>query len=78
MSHMPGRLFCWEEAKVNKHIQAWIKLGKMKNSDSEYACRVNLLVKRDGSRQFCGDYRPLNLQTRNDSFPMPLIDNVFS
>ncbi len=61
---------------MNKQIQALIKLGKMKNSDSKYACRVNLLIKRDGSRRFCGDYRPLNMQTKRDSFPTPLIDDV--
>jgi hypothetical protein len=50
----------------------------MKNNDSKYVCRVSLLVKRDGNRRFCGDYRPLNMQTRKDSFPMPLIDDVLS
>jgi hypothetical protein len=50
----------------------------MRLSDSEYACRVTLLVKKDGSRRFCGDYRPLNLQTRRDSFPMPLVEDVIS
>jgi hypothetical protein len=28
--------------------------------------------------RFCGDYRPLNLQTRRDSFPMPLVDDIIS
>jgi hypothetical protein len=46
---------------VNKHIQASIKLGKMKNDDSEYACKINLHVKRDGNRRFYRDYRPLNM-----------------
>ncbi len=50
----------------------------MKPSNSAYACRVTLHVKKDGSRRFCGDYRPLNLQTRRDSFPMPLVDDVIS
>jgi hypothetical protein len=50
----------------------------MKNSDFEYAYKVNLLVKRDGSRWFYSDYNLLNMQTRRDSFPMPLIDNVLS
>jgi len=68
----------WEEAEVNRHIQALIKLGKMKNSDSEYACRVSLHIKKDGIKQFCGDYRPLNMQTRRDSFPMPSINDVLS
>jgi hypothetical protein len=68
----------WEEAKVKKKIYALVDLGKVKPSDSEYACRVTLLVKKDGSRSFCGDYRPFNLQTRRDSFPMPLVDDVIS
>ncbi len=46
---------------MNKQIQALIKFGKMKNSDSEYACRVSLPVKKDGNKQFCGDYKPLNM-----------------
>jgi len=55
-----------------------ITLGKMKPNDSEYACRVTLSVKKDGSRRFCGDYRPVNRQTHRDSFPMPLVDDVIS
>jgi hypothetical protein len=74
----PGRLSYWEEAEVKRQINVLVELGKMKPSDSEYACRVTLPVKKDGSRRFCGDYRPLNLQTRRDSFPMPLVDDVIS
>ncbi len=33
-----------------------VELGKMKPSDSKYACRVTLPVKKDESRRFCGDY----------------------
>ncbi len=55
-----------------------VESGKMKPSDSAYVCRVTLPVKKDGSRRFCGDYQPLNLQTRRDSFPMPLVDDVIS
>ncbi len=74
----PGRLSYWEETEVKRHINVLVELGKMKPSDSAYACRVILHVKKDGSRRFCGDYRPLNLQTRRDSFPMPLVDDVIS
>ncbi len=48
----------------------------MKPNNSKYACCVTLLVKKDGSRRFCGDYRPLNIETRHDSFPMPLVNDV--
>ncbi len=61
---------------MKRQIDALVDSGKMKPSNSEYACRVTLPVKRDGSRRFYGDYQPLNLQTRRDSFPMPLVDNV--
>ncbi len=46
---------------MNRHIQALIKLGKMKNNNSKYGCRVNLYVKKDGNERFCGDYRSLNM-----------------
>ncbi len=74
----PGRLSYWEEAEVKRQIDVLVDLGKMRPIDSEYACRVTLPVKKDGSMRFCGDYRPLNLQTRRDSFPMPLVEDVIS
>jgi len=59
----PGQLSYWEEAEVNRQINVLVELGKMKPSNSAYACRVTLPMKKDGSRRFCGDYQPLNLQT---------------
>ncbi len=73
-----GRLSYWEEAEVKRQIDVLVDLGKMRPSNSKYAYRVTLPVKRDGSRRFCGDYQPLNMQTRRDSFPMPLVDDVIS
>jgi hypothetical protein len=72
----PGRLSYWEEAEVKRQIDVLVNLGKMRPNNSEYACRVTLPIKKDGSRRFCGDYRPLNAQTRRDLFPMPLIEDV--
>jgi hypothetical protein len=72
----PGRLSYWEEAEVKRQIDVLVDLGKMRPSNSEYACRVTLPVKKDGSRRFCGDYRPFNAQTRWDMFPMPLVEDV--
>jgi hypothetical protein len=61
---------------VKRQIDALVELGKMRPNSSEYAYRVTLLVKKDGSRRFYEDYRPLNAQTRRDSFPMPLVEDV--
>jgi hypothetical protein len=72
----PSRLSYWEEAYVKKQIDVLVDLGKMKPNNFKYACDVTLLVKKDGSRRFCGDYRPLNIETRHDSFPMPLVNDV--
>jgi len=74
----PGRLSFWEETEVKRQIDTLVEMGKMRPSDSKYACRVTLPVKKDGSMRFCGDYRPLNLQTRRDSFPMPLVEDIIS
>ncbi len=72
----PGRLSYWEEVEVKRQIDALVDLGKMRPNSSEYACRVTLPVKKDGSRRFCGDYWPLNAQTHRDMFPMPLVEDV--
>jgi len=61
---------------VKRQIDALVDLGKMRPNNSEYACRVTLPVKKDGSRRFYGHYRPLNAQTCRDMFPMPLMEDV--
>jgi hypothetical protein len=50
----PSRLSFWEEAEVKRHIDVLVDLGKMKPSDSEYACRVTLPVKRMGVGDYAG------------------------
>jgi hypothetical protein len=45
-----------------------MQIGRMCASHLEYACKVTLLAKWDGPRSFCRDYRPLNQQTRHDSY----------
>jgi hypothetical protein len=74
----PNILYFWEEAKVKRHIDAFVKLGKMKPNTSKYAYRVTLLVKKDGSCHFYGDCKPLNLQRHLDVFLMPLVEGVIN
>jgi len=63
---------------VNQQIQTLVYMGKMRPNTLEYVCKVTLLIKKDGSRLFYGNYRPLNMQTQKDAYPMPLIEDVLS
>jgi hypothetical protein len=45
---------------VKKQIDVLVDLGKMKPNNSEYTCHIALLIKKDGSRHFCGDYQLFN------------------
>ncbi len=74
----PRRLSYREEVEINWQIQTLVDLGKMHKSALKYTCKVTLPMKKDGSRRFCGDYHPLNHQTRQDSFPMTLIEDVLN
>jgi hypothetical protein len=64
--------------EINRQILIMVDLSKMCKSSSEYACRVTLPMKKDGNIKFCGDYKLLNVQTQQNSFPMPLIDDVLN
>jgi hypothetical protein len=75
---IPSRVSFWEEVKVKNQIGVLITLGKMKPNTFEYACKVTLLVKKDNNCKFCGDYKLLNMQTHQDSFPMPLVEDVLT
>ncbi len=44
----------------------------------EYACKVTLLMKKDGNKIFYGDSRPFNMHTHKDTYPMLLIENVLT
>jgi hypothetical protein len=73
-----GQLSFWEETEVNRQIQALVNLGKMCKNASKYVYKITLPTKKDGSQRFYRNYRPLNHQTRWDSFPMPLIEDILN
>ena len=45
-------------------------------SSSPWASPVVLVIKKDGTYQFCVDYRKLNSVTMKDSYPLPRIDDM--
>ncbi len=56
---------------MKRQIDALL-LRKMNSNTFEYACKVALPIKKDNNCHFCGDYKPLNVQTHQDAFIMLL------
>jgi hypothetical protein len=50
----------------------------MNSNTFEYACKVILPIKKVDIRHFCGDYKPLDLWTRQDVFLMLLVKDVLT
>ena len=45
-------------------------------SSNPWASPIVLVQKKDGSQQFCVDYRKLNSVTKKDAYPIPRIDDT--
>lgn len=52
-----------------------LKMRVIEISNSEWASKIVLVKKPDGSESFCVDYRKVNNVTIKDSFPMPNIES---
>jgi len=68
----PLRL-AYSERCIN--VDQWLKVGIVKQSESEYTSPVILVKKRDGTPRLCVDYRKINKVIERDHFPLPLIED---
>ncbi len=68
-----------KKGRLKKQIEAMMQIGRMCANHLEYAYKVTLPTKWNGPKRFCGYYRPLNQQTRHDSYtPFALNRGCFS
>ena len=57
--------------EVREHLKLMLEAGAIWLSNSPWCNAVVLVRKKDGSLQFCIDFRKLNSLTRKDSYPLP-------
>ena len=62
---------------IEDQINEMLEQGIIRPSSFPYASPVTLVPKKSGEYRFCVDYRKLNSVTIKDSFPLPLIQDVF-
>jgi hypothetical protein len=63
---------------VKKYLVKNLDKGFIKPSQALFAALVLFVKKPDGSLRFCIDYRKLNLLTKKDRYPLPLIDETLA
>jgi len=72
----PSRFAIAEEKDVQKQIDEWLAAGIICPSTSNFASRLVLVSKKDGTRCIGVDFRKLNSMVLRDCFPVPVIDDV--
>jgi hypothetical protein len=64
-------------AKIKKQLEELMEKGFIRPSSSPWGCPA-IFVKKDGTLRMCVDYRPLNVVTVKNKYPLPRIDTLFN
>ena len=62
---------------VEEAVREMLDDGVIRPSRSPWASPITLVPKKDGTTRFCVDYRKLNDITVKDTYPLPLIQDIF-
>jgi hypothetical protein len=73
----PYRMAPVEHEEVKKTIDELLAKGYICRSFSSWAFPVLLVVKKDGAKRMCIDYRDLNAVTIKNKHPLPRIEDLF-
>jgi hypothetical protein len=67
-----------EEVIIWNHIEKMHQRNVIRPSCSPWAAPILLADKKNGKVRFCVDFRQLNKQTKKDSYPLPMMDEILA
>ena len=77
ISRRPYRVAPHELAELKTQLDASLAKGFIRPSSSPWGCPVLFVTKKDGTERMCVDYRPLNLATIKNKYPLPRINDLY-
>jgi hypothetical protein len=77
ISKSPYRMPPTELVELKKQLQELLDKGFIRPSTSPWGCPALFVKKKDESLRLCIDYRPLNVVTIKNKYPLPRIDVLF-
>jgi hypothetical protein len=77
ISRCPYRMAPKELAEMKKQLEELRNKGFIHPSSSPWGCPAIFVKKKDGTLRMCVDYRPLNVVTIKNKYPLPRIDALF-
>jgi hypothetical protein len=77
ISKRPYRMPPNELAELKIQLQDLLDKGFIRPSASPWGCPALFVKKKDNSLRLCVDYRPLNVVTIKNKYPLPRIDILF-
>src|SRR4051812_18094555 len=76
ISRRPYKMASRELAELKTQLEALLEKGFIRPSSSPWGCPVLFVTKKDGTERMCVDYRPLNLATIKNKYPLPRINDL--
>ena len=65
-----------EQGELDAFLEEALRTGRIRQSKSPIGAPVFFVKKKDGKLRFVQDYRALNLITRKNRYPLPLVDDL--
>ena len=66
-----------ELAELKNQLDESLKKGFIRPSSSHWACPALFVKKKDGTDRMVVDYRPVNLVTIKNKYPLPRINDLY-